>query len=122
MQPTQSVPSRRDDILTHIASEYRDVSQYMGELRKAIDSFAGSLPADSPNRYLRMECGEAIMSYFQRVKSASIDDLVAELEAGGCIMGQVKGPREIVLKSVNAYIKAKKLVWKDKKHTVVMKP
>jgi hypothetical protein len=117
MQPT--VPLRRDEILSHLAVEYRDAVQYTGELRRAIDSFSGQIPDSSPNRYLRMDCGDAIMQFLSKVKRATIPELVQEMEAGGCIFGQVKSPREIITKIVKAYVQSGKLQWKDKKNTIV---
>jgi hypothetical protein len=122
------VAERRDSTLSHLAGEYKDALHYTGELRRAIDSFTGSIPDDSPHRYLRHEnVGEAILTYLARVGASTksgktIKELVEELEAGGCIFGLIKSPTEIVTKVVKAYIQSGRLVWVDRKQTIVGLP
>jgi len=117
----KTVQQRRESTLSHLAGEYKDVLQYSGELRRAIDSF--TIPDDSAHRYLRQDVGDAILGYLAKVaKSKSIKDLVAELEAGGCIFGVIKSPTEIVTKVVKAYIQIGRLKWADRKQTLVKLP
>jgi hypothetical protein len=120
----KTVQERRESTLSHLASEYKDTLQYSGELRRAIDSFSGPIPDDSPHRYLRHDnVGDAILDYLAKVaRSKSIKDLVAELESGGCIFGVIKSPMEIVTKVVKAYIQSGRLVWADRKQTTVKLP
>jgi hypothetical protein len=118
------VEERRESTLSHLAGEYKEALQYTGELRRAIDSFSGPIPDDSPHRYLRQDVGEAIITHLTRVGPGgkSIKDLVAELEAGGCIFGVIKSPTEIVTKVVKAYIQSGRLEWMDRKQTLVGLP
>jgi hypothetical protein len=117
---TGTVQDRRESTLAHLAGEYKDAIHYTSELRRAIDSFSGPIPEDSPHRYLRMEVGDAIMAYLEHVgQGKSIKDLVAELETGGCIFGVIKSPTEIVTKVVKAYIQNGRLQWADRKQTLV---
>ena len=119
----KTVRERRESTLSHLAGEYKDALHYTGELGRAIDSFSGEIPEGSPFRYLRMNVGDAIVAYLTRVgKSKSIKELVAELEAGGCIFGMRKKPEEIVKKAVKAYIQSGLLVWADRKQTLVGLP
>lgn len=123
-KPKKTVRERRESALSHLASEYKDTLHYSGELRRAIDCFSGPIPDDSPHRYLRHDnVGDAILSYLAKVgKSKSIKELVAELESGGCIFGVIKSPTEIVTKVVKAYIQSGRLVWADRKQTLVGLP
>jgi len=117
------VPDRREDTLSRLADEYREALRYTGELRRAIDCFNGPIPHDSPQRYLRQDVGDAILSYLARVpRGKSIKDLVHELEEGGCIFGVIKSPNEIVTKVVKAYIQIGRLEWTDRKQTLVGLP
>lgn len=117
----KSVQQRREDTLAHLAGEYKDVLQYSGELRRAIDSF--TITDDSAHRYLRLDVGDAILGYLRKAgKSKTIQELVAELESGGCIFGVIKSPREIVTKVVKAYIQNGRLMWKDREQTLVGLP
>lgn len=119
----KTVRERRESTLSHLAGEYKDALQYTGELRRAIDSLKGPIPPDSPHRYLRMNVGDAVIAYLTRVdKSKSIKELVAELEAGGCIFGVRKKPEEIVKKAVKAYLQSGLLAWADRKQTLVGLP
>jgi hypothetical protein len=123
----KTVRERRESTLSHLAGEYKDSLQYTGELRRAIDGFKGPIPDDSPHRYLRQNVGDAILDYLAKVDVSkknrkSIKDLVAELEAGGCIFGVIKSPTEIVTKVVKAYIQSGRLVWADRKQTLVGLP
>lgn len=117
----KTVRERRESTLSHLAGEYKEILQYSGELRRAIDSF--TITDDSAHRYLRQDAGDAILGYLGRVgKSKSIKELVEELEAGGCIFGVIKSPTEIVTKVVKAYIQIGRLVWVDRKQTLVGLP
>jgi hypothetical protein len=119
----KTVRERRESTLSHLAGEYQDALHYTVELRRAIDGFRGPIPDDSPHRYLRQDVGDAILVYLARVgKSKSIKELVAELESGGCIFGMIKSPTEIVTKAVKAYIQSGRLVWADRKQTLVDLP
>lgn len=115
---TQSI---RESALTNLAAEYKDASLLVSELGRAIDSFSGDIPEDSPVRYLRLSVGDAVMAYMQRVnKSQTVPALVRELENGGCIFGAIKKPNEIVAKAVAAYVRMGRLRWTDKKQTTVV--
>jgi hypothetical protein len=122
------IRERRESTLSHLAGEYKDALHYTGELRRAIDSFSGPIPEDSPHRYLRQDVGDAILAYLTRVgassgpKGKSIKDLVTELESGGCIFGVIKSPTEIVTKVVKAYVQSSRLEWQDRKQTLVGLP
>lgn len=123
----KTVRERRESTLSHLAGEYKDALHYSGELRRAIDSFSGPIPDDSPHRYLRQNVGDAILAYLAKVgvsskAGKSIKDLVAELETGGCIFGMIKSPMEIVTKAVKANIQSGRLVWVDRKQTLVGLP
>lgn len=121
----KTIRERRESTLSYLAGEYKDALQYSGELRRSIDSF--SIPEDSAHRYLRQDVGDAIIAYLTRLGAGkkagvSIPDLVAELEAGGCIFGVIKSPKEIVTKVVKAYIQSGRLIWMDQKQTLMGLP
>jgi hypothetical protein len=117
------IQDRRESTLSNLAGEYKEAVLYSGELRRAIDSFTGPIPEDSPHRYLRMDVGGAILAYLGRVAgSKSIKDLVEELESGGCIFGVIKSPKEIVTKVVKAYVQNRRLTWADKQKTRICLP
>ncbi len=116
----RSTKERREGVLSHLASEYRDALQYTTELRRAIDSFSGEIPPNSPLRYLRLSVGESIVDYVTRAgKPQKIAALVKELHAGNCPFGAVKSPEEIVRKAVNAFAKSRRLQWMDDAETLV---
>jgi len=119
----KTVRERRESTLSHLAGEYQDALHYTVELRRAIDSFRGPIPDDSPHRYLRQDVGDAILTYLTRAgKPKSIKDLVDELLDGGCVFGMIKSPAEIVTKAVKAYIQSGRLEWADRKQTLVGVP
>lgn len=120
----KTIQERRESALSSLAGEYKDALQYTGELRRAIDSFSGPIPEDSPHRYLRQDVGEAIIAHLTRLGPGgkSIKDLVAELEEGGCIFGVIKSPTEIVTKVVKAYVQSGRLAWMDRKQSLVGLP
>lgn len=122
-KPTKSVRDRRENVLSHLGAEYNDALHYTAELRRAIDSFSGEIPADSPYRYLRQGVGDAILAYLKRAgKPQKIAALVRELEAGHCIFGRIKSAEEITTKAVQAYVRSKRLQWMDEKTTLVGLP
>lgn len=119
----KNVRERRMDVLSHLGSEYKDAVLYTSELRRAIDSFSGEIPQDSPYRYLRLTVGDAIVSFLKHNGSGqTVDELVTELKAGNCLFGAVKSAEEITRKAVGTYVRIKRLVWMDKKQTKVGLP
>jgi len=121
----RSAQHMRESALSHLADEYKDALQLTGELRRAIDAFSGPIPEDSPQRYLRMDVGDAILHFLglqQKPKGKSVDELVRELQSRGCLFGVVKTPREIVTKVVKAYVQSGRLTWMDRKQSLVGLP
>ena len=117
----RTVAERRESTLSHLAGEYKDALYYSAELLRAINSF--TITDDSAHRYLRQDAGDAILAYLRKEgKGKSIKELVAELEAGGCVFGVIKSPMEIVTKVVKAYIQNGRLVWMDRNQTLVGLP
>jgi hypothetical protein len=115
--------SSREAALANLAELYRDAMQLATESKRAIDSFTGEIPPNSPYRYLRMSVGDAIIAYLEREgKPKTVADLVRELEAGHCVFGLIKSAVEIVRKSVNAYTQAGRLMWMDRGKTLVGLP
>jgi hypothetical protein len=120
---TKNVRRRREGVLAHLGEEYNDSLRYTSELRRAIDSFSGEIPADSPYRYLRQGVGDAIVAYLTRAgKPKKISALIAELQAGHCLFGRIKSAEEITRKAVMAYVRVKRLKWMDAKKTLVGLP
>jgi hypothetical protein len=119
----KNVRDRREDVLAHLGAEYNDALTYTAELRRAIDSFSGEIPADSPYRYLRQGVGDAILAYLTRVqKPQKISALIQELKAGHCLFGRIKSAEEITRKAVTACVRSKRLQWMDAKKSVVGLP
>jgi hypothetical protein len=119
----KEVKIMREEALETLAKVYSEAMQLAHESRRAIDSFTGPIPEDSPYRYLRLSVGEAIMSHLAREgKPRTIADLVKELQDGHCVFGAVKSPDEIVTKSVKAYIQIGRLAWTNKSKTLVGLP
>lgn len=113
----------REAALSILADVYRDATLLVNESKRAIDSFTGPIPEDSPYRYLRMSAGDAVIAHLTRIqKPRSIAELVQELEAGHCIFPAIKSPREIVDKVVKAYLQTSRLEWADKGKTLVGLP
>jgi hypothetical protein len=118
-----SVAAMRDSALEFLVAQYRDAQRYAAELRRAIDSFSGSLPPDSPYRYVSKNATGSIIAWLERTQSPqTIPQLIDELRAGGFFMGVIKGAEEIVSKSVHSSIKTGKLAWMDRRHTLVGLP
>lgn len=110
----------RESALAHLAAGYKDAVLLTSEFKRSIDSFSGPIPPDSPVRYLRLSVGDAVMAFLGSTsKPQSLDSLVHELEAGGCIFGAIKSPQEIVSKSVAAYVQMGRLRWVNKSKTLV---
>lgn len=119
----KSTRERREDVLSQLGAEYSDALRYTVELRRAIDSFCGEIPADSPYRYLRQTVGDAILTFLERKgKPQKISALVDELKAGHCLFGHVKSAEEITIKAVQAYVRSKRLRWVDQKKGLVGLP
>ncbi len=113
----------RDTALEFLMGQYRDAVQYTNELKRAIASFSGDLPPDSPYRYASMTIGQAILKFLDRAgKPHTIRQLISELEDGGCTFGVIKSPDEIVRKAVMAFVRQGKLVWLDKEKSMVARP
>lgn len=113
----------REAALSTLAQVYRDATLLANESKRAIDSFTGPIPEDSPYRYLRQAVGDAVIAYLGREqKPKKIPELVQELEDGHCVFGVIKSPTEIVTKSVKAYIQTGRLEWMDKAKTLVGLP
>ena len=103
-----------------LAETYRDAVLLVNESKRAIDSYTGEIPGESPYRYLRMSVGDAVLAYLSKAgKPQTIKQLCDELQNGHVIFGAVKTPMEIVLKSVKAYIQAGRMVWMDRGKTLV---
>jgi hypothetical protein len=118
-----SVAAMRNSALEFLVAQYMDALRYTKELRRAINSFRGSLPPDSPYRYVGKDATEAILSYLERVRTPqTIEQLIRELEAGSRMMGVVKSAEEIVSKSVHSNMRLGKLAWMDRKKTLVGLP
>src|SRR2546423_10736438 len=82
-----AVAGMRDSALQFLMAQYRDALQYTNELKRAIASFSGELPPDSPYRYASMTIGQAILKFLDRVeKPHTIRQLISELESGGCTL------------------------------------
>lgn len=64
-----SVAAMRNSALEFLVAQYMDALRYTKELRRAINSFRGSLPPDSPYRYVGKDATEAILSYLERVRT-----------------------------------------------------
>jgi hypothetical protein len=119
----KDVRERREGVLAFLSAEYSDALLYTSELRRAIASFPGQIPADSPYRYLQHSVGDAIVSFLRsHGKPQTIPELVKELKAGHCLFGAIKSAEEITRKAVNAYVKVKRLGWTDRKQTKVGLP
>jgi hypothetical protein len=119
----KAVAGMRDSALEFLMAQYRDALQYTNELKRAIASFSGELPPDSPYRYASITVGEAILNFLDRVeKPHTIRQLISELESGGCTFGVIKSRDEIVRKAVMAFVRQDKLVWLDKEKTLVARP
>ncbi len=118
-----SVAAMRNSALEFLVAQYRDAQRYAAELRRAIDSFSGSLPPDSPYRYVSRNATGSIIAYLERTQTPqTIPQLIDELRAGGFFMGVIKGAEEIVSKSVHSSIKTGKLAWADRQQTLVGLP
>lgn len=118
-----SVAAMRDSALEFLVAQYRDAQRYAAELRRAIDSFSGSLPPDSPYRYVSRNATGSILAWLERSQTPqTIPQLISELRAGGFFMGVIKGDEEIVSKSVRSSIKTGKLAWMDTRQTLVGLP
>jgi hypothetical protein len=123
MPKDEKAKTMREAALSTLAGVYRDAMLLVSESKRAIDSFTGPIPEDSPYRYLRQGVGDAVISYLTREqKPKKIVELVQELEAGHCVFGVIKSPLEIVTKSVKAYIQSGRLEWTDKAKTLVGLP
>jgi hypothetical protein len=113
----------REAALETLAEVYRDAMQLANESKRAIDSFTGPIPEDSPYRYLRLSVGDAIICFLTRQgKPRTISELVQELQDGHCVLGVIKPPAEIVTKVVKAYIQTARLVWMNKNKNTVGLP
>jgi hypothetical protein len=118
-----AVAGMRDSALQFLMAQYRDALQYTNELKRAIASFSGQLPPDSPYRYASMTVGEAILKFLDHVgKPHTIHQLIAELDSGGRPFGVIKSRDEIVRKAVMAFVRRDKLVWLDNEKTLVGRP
>lgn len=118
-----SVAAMRNNALEFLVAQYRDAQRYLAELRRAIDSFSGSLPPDSPYRYVSKDATRAIIAFLERVQAPqTVPQLIDELGDGGFFMGVIKGAEEIVTKSVNSSVKTGKLAWMDRRKTLVGLP
>lgn len=123
MAKDERVKTMREAALSTLAQVYRDATLLASESKRAIDSFTGPIPEDSPYRYLRQGVGDAVISYLTREqKPKKIPELVQELDAGHCVFGVIKSPMEIVTKSVKAYIQTGRLEWTDKAKTLIGLP
>ncbi|HEV2989161.1 MAG TPA: hypothetical protein VG759_12025 [Candidatus Angelobacter sp.] len=119
----QTVSGMRNSALQFLMGQYRDALQYTNELKRAIASFSGELPPDSPYRYAAMTVGEAILKFLDHAgKPHTIRQLISELESGGCTFGLIKSRDEIVRKAVMAFVRQNKLMWLDKEKTLVARP
>jgi hypothetical protein len=119
----KAVAGMRDSALQFLMAQYRDAIHYANELKRAIASFSGVLPPDSPYRYASMTVGEAVIDFLDRVeKPHTIRQLISELASGGCTFGVIKSRDEIVRKAVMAFVRQNKLVWLDKEKTLVARP
>jgi hypothetical protein len=111
---------KRESTLGFLAAEYAESAAYTTELRRAIDSFKGKIPEDSPYRYLRMDVGEAILSFLRTTtQPQTIQQLIRELQSGACPLGAVKSAHEIVTKAVNALVRVGQVRWTDNSKTHV---
>ncbi len=116
----KTVPAKREQTLGHLAGEYTESLQYTAELKRAIDSFRGVIPPNSPYRYLRSDVGESIVAFLHtKAQAQSIPQLIKELQSGGCVLGAVKSPQEIVTKAVNALVRIGQVEWVDQGKTLV---
>ncbi|HWZ45804.1 MAG TPA: hypothetical protein VNW97_20185 [Candidatus Saccharimonadales bacterium] len=119
----KSVAAMRNSALEFLVAQYMDAQRYTAELKRAIASLRGTLPPDSPYRYVGKSVTTAVFSYLERVQTPqTIEQLIAELEAGRRVMGVTKGAEEIVMKSVRSNMKLGRLVWMDRKETLVGLP
>jgi hypothetical protein len=119
----ESVAAMRNSALEFLVAQYMDAQRYTAELKRAIASFRGSLPPDSPYRYVGKDVTRAVLSYLTRVQTPqTIEQLITELESGNRVMGVIKSAEEIVRKSVQTNVRRGKLVWMDKKKTLVGLP
>ncbi|MBZ5524921.1 MAG: hypothetical protein LAP21_22035 [Acidobacteriia bacterium] len=119
----KSVAAMRNSALEFLVAQYMDAQRYAAELRRAINSFRGSLPPDSPYRYVGKNATQAILSYLERTQEPqTIEQLITELEAGNRVMGVIKSAEEIVTKSVKTNMRRGKLLWMDRKKTLVGLP
>lgn len=119
----KSVAAMRNSALEFLVAQYMDAQRYVAELKRAINSFRGSLPPDSPYRYVGKDASEAVLSFLERVQTPqTIEQLIVELRSGSRMMGVVKSPEEIVAKSVKSAMKRGKLVWMDRGRTLVGLP
>lgn len=109
--------------LSDLAKVYRDATLLATETRRAIESYTGLIPPDSPYRYLRMSIGNAIVTALRRLNQPkTIPELIQELQDGHCIFGAIKAPGEIVTKAVKAYVRGGQLAWMDRRKTLVGLP
>lgn len=124
IDPRKTVQTLREAALQTLAGVYRDASLLAQESKRAIDSFTGEIPPDSPYRYLRLSVGDSVLAYLTATnnKPVTIAALVRELEGGHCVFGVIKSSSEIVTKSVKAYIQGGRLEWADRGKTTVRKP
>jgi hypothetical protein len=115
--------SMREVALSTLADIYLDATLLTTETWRAIQSFKGTIPPDSPYRYLRMSVGDAIVCYLTRLgRPRTVAELSRELQDGHCIFGAIKPPIESVNKSVKAYVQGGHLAWMDKGKTLVGLP
>jgi len=118
--PKQPVRFQREEMIEHIAQEYRDAVRYTAELKRALDLFSHEFPPDSPFRYLRKGPGDAIVEYLTREgKKKTVKEITDELKAGSCIIGMMKPPAEVISKALAAYERKGLLMWLDAAKTEV---
>jgi hypothetical protein len=119
----RSVAAMRNSALEFLVAQYMDAQRYSAELKRAMNSFRGSLPPDSPYRYVGRSVTWAVFHYLRRVQTPqTIQQLIEELKAGSRVMGVIKSAEEIVEKSVQSNMRRGKLVWMDRKKTLVGLP
>lgn len=117
------IRERREEMLARLSEEYRDTTEYAAELRRALASFKGAIPENSPYRYLQISVGDSIVHFLTRYgRPQTVEELTAELKAGHCLFGAVKTPEEITKKAVVTYVSIRRLIWMDKKQTKVGLP